>query len=342
MKSQNAERRLGAGLAALLVAVTAVLVGGAGNVRAATALDVQLSPLIGSGVNTIQQVSLGGNIGYRLDVANAGDSTVTQVTVTVTSDLATYLDGEVAAGGNVSPVCAGSGTTLTCTPPGEKLSPGDHFTVNMRFRAPTVAPSTGQVTTTAKITVAARTVGGPHTNGTTTTSSDPVVTTTTATRVDSLSTYLRGSENSQTGQLGASHQQRFEVQLPSSLLGSFGVALSLLDQSGTPICPSCLSWFTKVTIPSASQVTNAGNPFYNGTGNPYTWTMQSLYPGGFKPSGIAYLDDNGVLHFPIPACGGVGPSVSAPVCLSTLVQDKKTKTLAATGKGIENGNLGFG
>jgi hypothetical protein len=343
MKSPRTWKPLAAGMAVLVVAAVAVLAGAAGSGRAATGIDVQLSPLIGSGQNVIQEVSPGGNIGYQLLVRNSGDSNVAQVTIAVTSDVATYVDSAVSDSSSVSPVCAGSGTSLTCTPPAGKLSPGDQFTIFVRFRAPAVAPPTDEITTRATVTVAARTVGGSQTNGTSTTSSDPVVTATGAASVDSLSTFARGNESSQTGQLGTIHPQRFQVSLPSSLLGdTFGVALSLADQSAAPICPSCLSWLTKVTIPLASQVTNVGNPFYDGTANPYTWTMQSLYPAGFKPSGVAYLDDTGVLHFPLPACGGGAPSVSAPVCVDTLVQDKKTKILTATGRGIENGNFGFG
>jgi hypothetical protein len=343
MKRPSAWRPAASATAALVLAAVAALAGAAGSGRAATGIDVQLSPLIGSGQNVIQQVSPGGNIGYQLFVRNSGDSTVTQVTIRVASDAATYLDSAVSGSSSISPVCAGSGTTLTCTPPAGKLSPGDQFTIFARFTAPAVAPPSDQITTTATVTVAARTVGGSQTNGTTIASSDPVVTATGAPRADSLSTYARGSEKSQTGQLSDLHPQRFQVALPSTLLSNnFGVALSLTDQSGTPICPSCLAWRTKVTVPVASQVTNVGNPFYDGTTNPYTWTMQSLYPPGFKLGGVAYLDDNDVLHFPIPACDSATPSVSAPVCVDTLVQNRSAKTLTASGRGIENGNFGFG
>jgi hypothetical protein len=333
MRSMNTRRRLvrAAGLVAVVVSV--VLVGAATNGRAATVLTIQLDPLIGSGQNVIQQVSYGGNIGYGLSVHNTGDSVVTKVTVVVTSDLATFLDDD-------SSLCVGSGHQMTCTPPGGTLAPGDGFTAKLRFTAPLTG---AQVTTHADITVGAQTVGGSNNQGTTLTSSAPVVTTLGASSVDSISTYLRGNEGAHTGNLGPTHPQRFVQQMPSGLLGDFGTALSLLDESGTPICATCLPWFTSVTIPAASHVLNAGNPFYDGTTtNPYSWTMEAQYPAGFKVSGVAYLDDDAVLHFPLPSCASVPLGPLSPVCVDSVQQNPKTKTVTATGRGIENGNLGFG
>src|SRR6266542_3657809 len=240
MKSMNTRWLVrAAGLVAVVVSVA--LAGAATNGRAAAALSIQLDPLIGSSQNVIQQVSYGGKIGYGLNVQNSGDNVVTQVSVVVTSDLATYLDDD-------SPLCAGSGNQMTCTPPNGKLAPGDGFTANLRFTAPGAGT---QVTTHADITVAAQTVGGGNNQGTTVASSVPVVTTLGATSADSISTYLRGNEGAHTGNLSPDHQQRFEQQMPAGLLGNFGSALSLLDQSGTPLCATCLPWFTAVTIPAA-------------------------------------------------------------------------------------------
>jgi hypothetical protein len=319
----------------ILLAAAAALVAGATDGRAASSIDVELTPLIG-------QVTAGGNIGYRLTVANTGQSTLTQSTVAVASDVAAFLDSAVSADSTVAPACAGSGTKVVCTPPDGKLTPGNRFSVDLRFTAPSVVPQSGQVVTQATVTVSAQTVGGSTTNGTAVAVSDPVVTTLTAPALAAVSTFLRSSESSTTGLLGASHPQRFEVQLPPTLFSAFGVALSLLDHSSTPICASCLSWRTTVTIPAASHVTNEGNPFYDGTPNPFTWSMQALYSPGYKAKGVAYLDDDGVLHYPLPSCGGSLPSATSPVCVDTLTQDKKAKTVRATGKGIENGNLGFG
>ena len=328
-------RRLGGTVLALSVAIAAALVGGASTGRAATAFTINLTPLIGTSVtNEIQQVTYGGQIGYHLHVQNTGDSTTPQVQIRVTSDLATFLDTD-------NPNCTGNANQMICTPPGGTLTPGDTFDANVRFTAP---GSGTQVSTTAAIVVAAQSVGGKKNNGTTLQSSDPVLTNLVA-GGDKQDTFLRANENAATGQLNSTHPQNFGVQLPGSLLGApFGVGLSIHDQVGTPICGTCLASFTTLTIPAASLVSTPGNPFYNGTSNPYGWTMSAKYPPGFQLTGVFHVEDGSTTADAVPNCASIGgaPTAAEPLCWVTLTQNKGTKTVFASGLGIENGNATFG
>lgn len=328
-------RRLGGIVLALSVAIAAALVAGASTGRAATAFTVNLTPLIGTSVtNEIPQVTYGGQIGYHLYVENTGDSTTTQVQIRVTSDLATFLDTD-------NPNCSGSGNQMTCTPAGGTLKPGDTFDANLRFTAPA---SGTQVSTTASIVVAAQSVGGKKNNGTTLQSSDPVLTNLVA-GGDKNDTFLRANENAATGNLNATHPQNFGVQLPGALLGApFGVGVSIHDQVGTPICDTCLTSFTTLTIPAASLVSTPGNPFYDGGSNPYSWSMSAKYPPGFQLTGVFHVEDGSTTPHAVPSCASIGgaPTAGEPLCWDTLTQNKGTKIVSASGLGIENGNGAFG
>lgn len=334
------ERKRRGRIAGLVVALPLLALGGllgaAAPSQAATAFTVDLQPLIGSAGNEIPQVSFGGKIGYRLFVQNTGESTTRHASIVVTSTTATFLDADNAA-------CAANPSNarqMVCMPAGATLAPGDTFAVNFRFTAPT---SGAQVSTTAALTIAAQTVGGKGNNGTTLTSSSPVLTNLVenATKQD---TYLRGNEGAATGNLGVSHAQRFGLQLPGSLLGNpFGVAVSIHDELGS-ICAGCLNWNTVLSIPAASLVSAPANPFYDGTSvNPYSWTMSAQYPSGFKLTRLVHLDDANVLQN-VPGCASVGgaPTAAAPLCWDTLSQTPGKKIVSASGRGLENGKIGFG
>lgn len=335
-------RRLGAVLAAVSAAIVAGLVGGASNSRAATSFTITLTPLIGSAsVNVIPQVSYAGKIGYHLFIQNSGASTTQHVSVVVTSNVGTFFDSDNAS-------CAANPNDahqMICTPFGGTFVPGAIFEVNLRFDATATGPASGQqVSTDASITVSAQTVGGKNNNGTTLVTSDPVVTNIVE-NTAKADTYLRANEDAGTSALSTSHPQNFGLSLPTILFGApFGVALSIHDEVGTPICASCLASFTRLTIPVASSVTTSGNPFYDGTdANGYSWTMNAKYPPGFKLTGIFHLDDANVLQ-PVPSCASIGggPTAADPICWDTLTQDKGAKTVSASGRGIENGNIAFG
>ena len=156
-------------VAVVLAAIAAALVGGASTGRAATSFTITLDPLIGTAaVNEIPQVSYGGKIGYHLVVTNSGDSTTQHASIVVTSDLATFSDSDNAS-------CAANpkdAHQMVCTPFGGTFVPGETFDVHLRFTAPA---SGAQVSTSASISVAAKTVGGTNNNGTTLATSQPPV-----------------------------------------------------------------------------------------------------------------------------------------------------------------------
>jgi hypothetical protein len=340
MKSFKPLGRLGV-VAVVSAAIAAALVGGASTGRAATSFTIALDPLIGTaGINlAIPQVSYGGKIGYHLVVTNSGDSTTQHSSVVVTSDLATFADSDNAS-------CAANpkdAHQMVCAPFGGTFAPGQTFDVHLRFTAPA---SGVQVSTFASISVAAKTVGGPDNNGTTVAKTPPLPTNIVA-GTDKSDTYIRANENAGTGNLSTSHPQNFNVQLPTTLFGApYGVALSIHDNVGTPICGTCLTSFTTLTIPVASLLTTPGNPFYDGINpnRPYSWSMNAQFPAGFKLTGIYHLEDGAFAPDLVPSCASIGggPTAGDPLCWDTRVQNKSTKLIESTGRGLENGNMGYG
>lgn len=339
MRHSSSRRRalaLGTVFCALLVAAS---VGGTGSGHAATSFQVTLSPLIGTIGNDIPQVSFGGKIGYHLFVKNNGDSTTQHGRIVVTSDKATFSDVSDTTNCAVNPKDAHQ---MVCTPFGGTFTPGTTFAVDLRF----TAPSSGtQVSTVASVTVAAQSVGGPNNNGTTLAQSLPVLTNIVenTTKAD---TYLHVNENAGTGGLSGSHPQNFSVMMPSSFFGNpFGLALSIHDGVGTPLCATCLTT-TSLDIPAAPFPATPGNPFSNGVdpNQPYSWSMTSTYPNGFQLTRLVHVDDNNVAT-DVPSCASIGgaPTLAQPLCWNTLDQIKgNTKLIIATGLGLENGQFGFG
>ena len=121
--------------------------------------------------------------------------------------------------------------------------------------------------------------------------------------------------------------------------------MSIHDKVGTPICGTCLTSFTTLTIPVASLVTAPDNPFYDGeNANAYSWSMNARYPSGFKLTGIFHVEDGASTADLVPSCAslGGGPTVGDPICWDTLAQIKSAKIVAGTGRGLENGNITFG
>ncbi len=325
-------RRLGGVVAIFSVVIAVAFVGGAGTAQAATVINVTLTPLIGSQDNVIQQVTYGGKIGYHLHVDNMGDSATQHVQIVVTSDSATYLDDD-------SDLCGpypGNLLKMLCTPLGSTLKPGDVVDVNFRFTAPLTG---SDVFTDAAVTVAAKSVGGSNNQGTTLATTCPPLTCPVQTSLVANGTrddtFLRKNEHADTG--------NFRLDTPGTLLGDpFGIAVSLHDQNGTPLCDGCLSDYETLTIPAAAFVSTPGNPF--SSLYPYTWNMTVPYPAGFKLTGVFHIDDANVLQ-PIPSCASLSDVLTAaePLCYGTLTQNKGPKTVSVTlGHGIENGNIVFG
>jgi hypothetical protein len=359
MKGQRGLARL---LAVASAMVALVVVGGATTGRAATSFDITLAPLIGTtNVNEIPQVSYGGKIGYHLHIQNNDTSNTQHASVRVTSTLATFSDSD-------DPSCAlnpNDAHEMVCTPFGGTFGPGAIFDVDLRFTAPATGPNSGEtVETCASITVSAQTVkNGNKNNGTTVATTCPNgfdgtngVLTNVVTNTDKADTYLHKNETAKTGNVSLpSHPQNFSVNTPKDkLLGDpFGIAISIHDNVGAPAeCTAnstteCFGANTQLTIPAASFVNALGNPFYDGTTfNPYAWAMNAQYPQGnnFKLHGVYHVDDNGafqqLLSCNDPLVGGA-PSVAYPLCYDTLDQLTNKRTLVATGRGLENGNVGW-
>jgi hypothetical protein len=341
------------GLARLLAVFSAMaafaVIGGATTSSAATSFEITLAPLIGtSDINVIPQVSYGGKIGYHLHIRNSGNSTTQHASIVVTSNLGTFSDGSDTANCAVNPKDAHQ---MLCTPFGGTFTPGTTFDVDLRFTAPASGPAAGeQVSTFASITVSAQTVGGNKSNGTTIAQSAPVVTNVVENTANA-DTFLRKNESAGTGNLGPNHPQKFSVNLPAALFGNpFGIAVSMHDIIGT-LCTGCFGAYTQLTIPSASSVSTPGNPFYNGTFNPYSWAMNAQYSSGsnFKLHGVFHIEDNSTLLQQVPSCASLvtpanptgNPTTAVPLCYDTLDQINNKKMLVATGRGLENGSLGW-
>ena len=126
-----------------------------------------------------------------------------------------------------------------------------------------------------------------------------------------------------------------------------GAVVGTPAQCATDSTTDCFGAYTELTIPAASFVSTLGNPFYNGTTfNPYPWAMSAQYANGsnFKLNGVYHIDGTGafqqLLKCDDPLVGGA-PSVAYPLCYDTLNQLTNKKMLTATGRGLENGALGW-
>ena len=365
MKKRKPLGRAGVALVVVSAAIVAALVGGASSSRAATSFDVKLTPLIGTAGLEIPTVSYGGKIGYHLFIHNGDTSNTQHASVRVTSDLATFSDAD-------DPSCAVNPNNpheMVCTPFGGTFSPGVTYEVNLRFTAPATGPDTGgQVSTCASITVSAQTVkNGNKDRGTTVATTCPSVSptpvlTNIVENAKKDDTYLHKHEHAETGNLSLpDHPQNFRLDTPlDKLLGDpFGIAVSIHDVVGAPAeciansTTDCFGAETLLKIPTASSVAISGNPFYDGSllfplspYNPYSWTMNAQYPQGsnFKLHGIYHIEDGGafqqLLKCDDPLVGGA-PTLDFPLCYDTKDQLTNKRMLVATGRGLENGGLGW-
>jgi hypothetical protein len=318
--------------------IVASLVGGVGAGRASTSFTAINTALIGTSGNGVPEVSYGGKIGFETKVTNTNSSNATHVEFAFQVPGGSFVDATDAS-------CAAlknDSSTMICIPLGGTMKAGESWTAKFRF----IAPSTGtSVTTRSGVSIAAKTQGNPLNNGTLTEVGTPVTVTLNAGGFQN-DTYLRPGEGA-----SANGPQTFSAQLPNALFGTqFGLELGIKNQTGTPICGTCLPVFTELTIPAASSVLNAGNPFYNGTDSkPYTWTMTATAATSFKLTGIYHVPDPVSTSLPvqIPACAvlpGGGPRATDPVCYLTLTSKNKAgvQNISATGLGLENGRVGFG
>jgi len=305
-------------VAVLVVAVLATLAAGSETGQAAARMNVQLAPLIGTGINQVQQVSFGGKIGFRLTVSNSGDSTANHLVIVVESDTATYADSS-------SRACTAdlSGKRMVCTL--TQMKPGSPpFSVDLRF----VAPQSGTtVVTTPSVTVDAQTRGQPGNNGTQTTTGAAVKTALVSSGGDSLiKTYAKGKETVATS---GSLPQHSSFQMPDTLLGDpYGVELSVQETTGTPLCKKCPPFVTDLQIPSSTVFSST---------NAYSFAITLLpagEPPGYQPSGLYH---DGIV---VPMCSSQPLGGNTHMCLTSFVADKTG--VVARGIADQNGKIGFG
>jgi len=301
-----------------VVALLATLVAGAESGQAAALMNVQLAPLIGTGINQVQQVSFGGKIGFRLTVSNSGDSTANHLVIVVESDTATYSDSS-------SPACTAdlSGKRMVCTLVQMKPETAP-FTVELRFVAPQGGTS---VVTTPSVSVDAQTRGRPGNNGTQTTTGAAVTTALVSSDGNSLiKTYAKGKETVATSD---SLPQHSSFHMPDTLLGDpYGVELSVQETTGTPLCKKCPPFVTDLRIPSSAVFSPT---------NAYSFVITLLpagEPPGYQSSGLYH---DGIV---VPMCSSQPLGGSTHMCLTSFVADKTG--VVASGRADQNGKIGFG
>jgi uncharacterized repeat protein (TIGR01451 family) len=321
-------RRRPLGTAAIvLVAIMAIALPAAAS---APVVTPQLSALIGTS-GTVLKVTYGQTAAWSVTVTNTGGNTVNHVTLIDAVDSGTVL-------GTDNPACnvtKGSASSFTCAV--GQLAVGQAFTARFAFTAPT-SSTTGQMTNTLDGTFDPQTPNGTNNRQTDTLPTSTSAATLVAVSTDSISTYGLPSVNLgviHTGAFSAAHKQYTEVDLPSTLTSGFGTPVQLTESAGGP-CTTCVHYQSVILIPDSEPGSLNPNPFTSST--PFTWSIQvdgTLLPNGFKPAAVYH---NGGL---LPFCS-VQPITAVPICVLTLSQDKKTKTVYATGLATTNGSYQFG
>ncbi|HZQ64562.1 MAG TPA: hypothetical protein VFA66_04985 [Gaiellaceae bacterium] len=315
--------RLGAA-AGLLIAMVAAALGIASQGKAATAISVTLTPLIGTTSNEVEQVTYGGKIGLHLEVANTGNSTANHMVIVVQASTATFSDASRSE-------CAKDSTDSTkmVCKLRQMASGATPFTVDLRF----TAPSSGSVVVaTPSVTIDAQTQGGPGSKGTTTTTGAPVTTALVSSAANSLvKTFAKGKETVATS---AALLQHSTFVLPSTLLGgAYGVETSVQETTGTPLCDKCPAFVTDLSIPASL---TSSSPF--SSTNPFSFTVTlepAGWPSGYQPAGLFH---DGVL---VPMCADSPLGPTTHICLTGFTA-KKSKGAVATGIADQNGRIGFG
>ena len=314
-----------------LVAIAATVAIALPAAASAPLVTPQLSALIGTS-GTVPQVTYGQTAAWSVTVTNTGGNTVNHVTLIDAVDVGTVLSTDNAA----CSVTPGSTSSFTCNV--GQLAVGQSFTARFAFTAP-ASSTTGVMTNTLNGTFDPQTPNGTNNRVTDTLPTQTSPANLIATSSDSISTYGLPSVNLgviHTGAFSAAHRQYTEVDLPSTLTSGFGTPVQLSEVSGAGSCPTCVPYQSVILIPDSEPGSPNPNPFTSST--PFTWSIQvdgTLLPNGFKPVGVYH---DGVL---LPFCS-VQPITAVPICVLTLSQDKKTKTVYATGLATTNGSYQFG
>jgi uncharacterized repeat protein (TIGR01451 family) len=327
---RGTRRRLGIAAVAL-VAIVAIALPAAASAPEITA---DLSSLNSTTATADAVVTYGQTAAWRVTVTNNGGNTVNHVTFTDRVNNGTVRGTDNAA----CSVTPGPIPSFTCNV--GQLAVGQSFTARFAFTAP-ASSTTGLMTNTLTGTFDPQTPNGTTNNrddatDTFTNSKDAQLV---AIDPASISTYGLPGVKIQTqlpSPLSPAHKQFTEVDLPSTLTSGFGTPVQLTELAGGP-CTTCVQYQSVISIPDSVPVTGPLNPFTSS--NPFTWSILvdgTLLPNpGFKPAGIYH---DGVL---LPFCS-VQPITAVPICVLTLSQDKKTKTVYATGLATTNGSYQFG
>ncbi len=287
-----------------------------------------VTPLLGTSQTGVHVVTYGQTAAWSVTVTNGGGNTVNHVTLSDAVDVGTVLSTDNAA----CSVLKGSTTTFTCNV--GQMAVGQSFTARFAFAAPLTGAT---MTNTLNGTFDPQT---PNATNNRTTDTLPTVNsqaTLIATNAASISTYGLPTVNHgviHTAALSPTHKQYTEVDLPAALAGGFGTPVQLTEQAGS-VCGVCVGYESIIFIPDSESA--GANPFT--VASPFMWSISvdgSLLPSGFKPQGV-YHDG----HL-LPFCSVTPLSATVPICVSALTQDKKTKTVFATGSATENGTYQFG
>jgi uncharacterized repeat protein (TIGR01451 family) len=327
-RAGGARRHLGVAAIAL-VAIVAIALPAAASAPIVTTTH---TALIGT-TSTAPVVTYGQTAAWRVTIQNTGGNTVNHVTLIDAVDSGTAL-------GSDNPACKvtpGSTSSFTCNV--GQLAFLQTFTARFAFTAPT-SSTTGRMINTLNGTFDPQT---PNTSNKRETDTIPTSTSSAdlvAINPGSISTYGLPNVNSgviQTDALSLTHKQFTQVDLPGTLASGFGTPVELTERTGGGPCSTCVQYYSEISIPDSELGSPNPNPFTSST--PFTWSIQvdgTLLPNGFKPAGIYH---DGQL---LPFCSVQPITTTVPICVLTLSQDKKTKTVSATGLATTNGSYQFG
>lgn len=295
----------------------------------------QLDALLGIS-DTVPVVTYGQTAAWRVTVTNTGGNTVNHVTLI--DALTDPVDRGTALGTDNAACTFTTGSTSSFTCNVGQLAVGQSFTARFAFKAPD-SSTTGLMTNTLTGTFDPQT---PNTSNERLTDTIPTVSKQAqlvAIDPASISTYGLPNVNDgliHTDALSLTHKQFTQVDLPPTLTSGFGTPVQLTEIAGAGLCPTCVRYQSVISIPDSVPPSSPSNPFTN---NPFTWSIQvdgTLLPNGFKPAGIYH---DGQL---LPFCSVQPITAAVPICVLTLSQDKKTKTVSATGLATTNGSYQFG
>jgi uncharacterized repeat protein (TIGR01451 family) len=275
-------------------------------------------------------VTVGQTAAWRVTVFNNGGNTINHLKLIDAVDVGSVLSTD-------NPACVvtiGSTTSFTCSL--QQLAPGDTFTARLAFTAP-AAGST--MTNTLSGSYDPQTPNSTNQRGTDTIATQTRPAQLVATASDAISTY--GLPTVHDGVIGTdalslTHKQHTDVDLPWTLASGFGTPVQLTEGPASPPCAACVPYESVIKIPDSEPGSNQ-NPFTTST--PFSWSIQvdgTLVPPNYKLRGIYH---NGML---LPFCSVQPITTTVPICVSTLTQDKKTKTVYATGFATTNGSYQFG